>query len=239
MTRRQILLSVLMCGSLAFTAGCATLEDPDGKAVSLKAYDSVIVEEVRIDPEVSTKELGPLMKGMLQIELLTGDKWKLGTDFDFDEFSQYVEKYATVPGTLNGKPFESAMPVEKFKEKYAKKKEKMGSSLDKPKGVNPLRLQVVITKLDFPGTIDKVVTGRSAQLHCQIWAYDVNSPKPLGSATVTAADKLPGMPILPISMGLRIAKKVIFGGYTRKHVLKLTENLSKEIVKVLDKAKDQ
>lgn len=40
-------------------------------------------------------------------------------------------------------------------------------------------------------------------------------------------------------MGLRIAKKVIFGGYTRKHVLKLTENLSKEIVKVLDKAKGQ
>ncbi len=239
MTRKQILLGVLMCGSLAFATGCVTLEDSDGKAVSLKAYDSVIVEEVHVDPKVPKKELGPLMKGMLQIELLTGDKWKLGTDFDFDEFANYVEKYATVPGTLNGKPFKSAMPVEKFKKQYAKKKAKMGDSLDEPKGVNPLRLRVVITKLDFPGNIDQVVTERSARIHCKIWAYDTNGQKSLGSAIVKAGDSLPGIPISPISLGTRVAKKLIFGGYTRKHVLKLTENLSKEIVKVLDKAKDQ
>ncbi len=237
MTRKQILLGVLMCGSLAFAAGCGGLMDPDGNAVSLKAYDSVIVEEVRIDPEVSKKELGPLMKGMLQIELLAGDKWKLGTGFNFDEFAQYVEEYATTPGTLNGEEFKSAMTVEDFRKKIAEKREKMASSLDKPRGVKPLRLQVLITKLDFPSTVDQTVTGRSAELHCQIWAYDVNNQKPLGNATVTAADSLPGIPLLPTSMVMRVAGKAIFDGYTRRHVLKLTENLSKEIVKVLDEAK--
>ena len=228
---------VWVIGVAMLLAGCGNLKGPDGRKVTLQQYDSVIVADVKVASSVSKKQTGPLLKGVLQAELLSSKKFQPAEDFDFESFAKYVETYMTTPGTINGKRIPSAMTSEEFTKQYVKKKEELRPFLNRPKGTRPLRVRITITKLTFPGGVEKVVMGSKAGLESRIDVYAANSAQPLGSADIKVTDTMPGSPIMPIGMAVNAAKSIIEGAYTRKTVMNLVTKTSKEIVKQLEKAK--
>ncbi len=221
----------------ASICGCGGLVDSAGKSVSLRQYDSVIVDEVRIAPSVSQAQTGELLKGHLQAHLLADEHWTRGEEFDVEGFAKVVERYATTPGTVNGKPVEPAMTQQEFLDKYAAKKQRSLSLQSKPKGSRPLTLKVEITEFDFPGSVDAVVTGRSAKAKCKLAVYDTANGRLIGTADVVVRNSLPGVPLTPAAMAIRGVKGLIVGAYTRKHVLSLVDKLSRESVRILNEAK--
>jgi len=73
MTRRakcRILLVLLVS-----VGGCANLTDKDGKRISLREYDSVVVERVTIVPEAPYPEMVPCLQASLELELLASEEW--------------------------------------------------------------------------------------------------------------------------------------------------------------------
>ena len=223
-------LSMLLCG-------CANLVDSSGNPISLSEYDSVIIEDVRVMPGVQKRQMGPLLKGHIETDLLASDAWKRGSDFNLDRFAQYVETYATTEGTLEGKPIKPAMTKEQFKKQHEKTVEKLSSKMAELKGTRPVRLRIDLTKVDFPSSADQIVIGKKASANSKIYAYDPQTNKLLGTADISVSESLPGMPLSPVSMATRAGKQAAFGQYSRKHVLTLIDKSSKEIVKMLEAAK--
>ncbi len=234
---QRILLIVWATGIATLAGGCASLKGADGKPVSLSKYDSVIVEDVEVSASLGQKQAAELLKGYVEMELLTGEKFKQGNDFDFDEFAKFVETYSTTPGEIDGKPLKPVMTREEVKKKYAKGKGELEPMMNKPKGTNPVHLKVVITEFVFPDTINQVVMGARAEAKCSISVYAPNAPKPLGTTMIEVTQGLPDIPLLPAAMATRAAKRIVFGGYTRKHIMDLMEHMSKHIVRELENAK--
>ena len=217
--------------------GCGGFVDRNGQPVSLRDYDSVIVEDVRTAPAVPEKQMAELVKWFLQVNLLTSTQWRRGGEFDLEGFAQYVETYATSTGTLKGKPLKPAMTREEFAKRYAEKRKELEPHLEKPKGTRAAWLRVEITKLDFPEGVGQVILGNKAEVRAVVHVYGRSAQTPIGSTEVKVIDGLPGIPLLPIAVVARAAVNVIFDQYTRKHVLELALDLSREIVKKLDEAK--
>ncbi len=236
---RRVTLTVLLFGAAMYAAGCAGLVDVDGKPVSLREYDSVVVESVTVAEGVEKKQMGELLKGYLQADLLVSETWKRGGDFDLEATADFVERYATTPGTINGKPLKPAVDDEEFEDRYAKNDEDLRALMARPKGSRPILLRVEIINVRFPGTIDEVITGRKSEATCRVTVFDPGATAPRGTAEVTGRHALPGIPILPVSVVIRTVGKMAFGEYTRKHVLDLVANTSREIVKVLTEAKQR
>ncbi len=229
--------TVAVLGLAMLLCGCANLVDSSGNAISLSEYDSVIVEDVRVMPGVQKRQMGPLLKGHIQTDLLGSDEWKRSGDFNLDSFAQQVESYATTEGRLEGKPIKPAMTKEQFKKQHAKTVEKLASKQAEPAGTRPVRLHVDLIKVDFPSSANQIVLGVKASADSKIYVYDPQTNRLLGTADISVSDSLPGMPLSPVSMATRAGKQAAFGLYTRKHVLKLIDKSSKEIVKTLDAAR--
>ncbi|HOI56027.1 MAG TPA: hypothetical protein PLP01_12315, partial [Phycisphaerae bacterium] len=57
------------------------------------------------------------------------------------------------------------------------------------------------------------------------------------TAEIKSIQGIPGVPLLPYSMATRAALNAVFDQYTRKHVMELVQNLSREIADKLAEAK--
>ena len=231
--RGTIQAVALLITALTVT-GCR-FTTPDGRVLDLRRYDSILVEDVQLAPEVSEKRIGPLMKGYIEVAALESKKWKLAGAFDLDAFAKDVEEYATTPGTINGKPVESVMTREQFIKEHAEANERRKAKLDEPRGTKPVSLRIHVTELRFPGTLEGVTMGTNPRMRCKVDVYA--DGELLGSGNLEAIAGVPGIPLLPASMVGRAAKAMIFDEYTRRTVLKLVAELGEEIIDALARAK--
>ena len=215
-------------------AGCH-FTTPEGRSLNLGQYDSILVEDVQLAPEVSEKQVGPLLKGYTEVAVLGSKKWKLAGDFDLDAYAKTVEEYATTPGTVNGKPVKPVMTREQFLKEHAKANEKRKAKLTEPKGTKPVSLKILVTELRFPEGLEGVTLGTNPRLRCKVDVYA--DDKLLGSGDMEAIAGLPGIPLHPASMVGRAAKAMIFDEFTRKTVLKLVAELGEETIDALERSK--
>jgi hypothetical protein len=215
-------------------AGCR-FTTPDGRGLSLKPYDSILVEEVQLAPEVSDKQIAPLLQGYTKVAVLESNRWKLAEDFDLEAFAKAVEEYATTAGTINGKPVEPLMTREQFLEDHNEANEKRKAKLAEPKGTNPVSLRIFVTELRFPAALEGVALGTNPRMRCRVDVYA--GEKLLGGGDMEAISGLPGVPFHPASMVSRAAKAIIFDELTRKIVLKLVAELGQETNDALERAK--
>lgn len=222
---------------LLVTTGCESFKDANGKAASFRLYDSVRIAQVSIDPSAPQKEICNLTEGFLQYNLLVDDLWLRGDDWDPEPFARYLENFVTTSGTLEGEELKPAMTREEYAKRYAEKKKELAPHLNKVRGTNPLRLLVRITKVEFPTGVEQIVLGNKAEVRATVTAYDPKSSAILGTAEIKAIQGIPGVPLSPYSMAGRAAMNAVFDRYTRKHVLELAENLSREIIEKLEEAK--
>lgn len=216
------------------SAGCQ-FTTPDGRALNLRQYDSIIVEDVQLAPGISEQRIAPLLKGYTQVAALESEKWKLAGDFDPDAFLNILEEYATTPGTIDGKPVEPLMTREQFVDKHAKAHAKWRAGLAEAKGTRPVCLRILVTEMRFPKTLEGVALGTQPRMRCKVDVYDDGTL--LGSGDMEAVSGLPGVPLLPASMVGRAAKAMIFDEYTRKTILKLVAELGDETIGALNRTK--
>ena len=220
---------------IAVTAVGCHFTTPDGRALRIGQYDSILVADVQLAPEVSEAHVGPLLEGYTKVAALESKKWKLAGDFDLEAFAKTVEEYATTSGTINGKPVKPLMTREQFLKEHAEANEKWKAKLAEPKGINPVNLKIHVTELRFPNTLEGVAIGTQPRMRCKVDVYA--DGELLGSGDMEAVAGLPGIPLLPGSMVGRAAKAMIFDEYTRKTVLKLVAELGKETVSALERAR--
>ena len=62
----QIVASLVI---VVMAAGCH-FTTPEGRALKLGQYDSILVQDVQLAPEVSEQQLGPLLKGYTEVAAL-------------------------------------------------------------------------------------------------------------------------------------------------------------------------
>ena len=229
MSGRHWLIGTVLVGLLVAT-GCESFKDADGNAASFRLYDSVCVEQVSIDPALPQKEIRDLTEGFLQYNLLVNDVWLRGDDWDPEPFARYLENFVTTSGTLEAEELKPAMTKEKYAKRYAEKKKELAPHLNKVKGTRPLRLRVHITKVDFPAGVEQIVLGNKAEVRATVTAYDPKSSARIGTAEIKAIQGIPGIPLSPYSMATRAVLNTVLDQYTRKHVMELAENLSRDIV---------
>jgi hypothetical protein len=227
----QTLASLL----IAVTAVGCHFTTPDGRALRIGQYDSILVADVQLAPEVSEAQVGPLLEGYTKVAALESKKWKLAGDFDLEAFAKTVEEYATTSGTINGKPVKPVMTREQFLKEHAEANEKWKAKLAEPKGTKPVNLRIHVTELRFPNALEGVAIGTQPRMRCKVDVYA--DGELLGSGDMEAVAGLPGIPLLPGSMVGRAAKAMIFDEYTRKTVLKLVAELGKETVSALERAR--
>ncbi len=227
----QTLASLVIAGT---AVGCH-FTTPDGRALNLSKYDSILVESVQLDPEVADKRIGPLLKGYTEVAALESKHWKLDGDFALDAFAKTVEEYATTSGTIDGKPVEPLMTSEQFHEEHAEANERWKAKLVESKGTKPISLRIYVTELRFPDTLEGVTMGTKPRLRCRVDVYAEGEL--LGSGDMEAIAGVPGIPLLPASMVGRAAKAMIFDEFTRETVLKLTTELGEETIDALTRAK--
>ena len=227
----QTLASLLI---VVTAVGCR-FTTPDGRALNIRQYDSILVQDVQLAPEVSEVQIGPLLKGYIEVAALESKKWKLADDFDLDAFAKTVEAYATMPGTIDGKPMQPLMTHEQFIEKHAKAHAQWEAKLAEPKGTKPVSLRILVTELRFPSTLEGLTMGTNPRLRCKVDVYA--DGELLGSGDMEAISGLPGIPFHPGSIVGRAAKAMIFDEHTRKTVLKLVAELAEETIGALNRAK--
>ena len=227
----QTLASLLI---VVVAVGCQ-FTTPDGRALNIGQYDSILVKDVQLAPEVSEAQVGPLLKGYIEVAALESTEWKLAGDFDLDAFAKTVEEYATMSGTINGKPVKPLMTREQFLKEHAEAHEKWKAKLAEPKGTKPVSLRIYVTELRFPSTLEGVTIGTNPRLRCKVDVYA--DGELLGSGDMEAIAGLPGIPFHPGSIVGRAAKAMIFDEHTRKTVLKLVAELAEETIDALDRAK--
>jgi len=231
---RRTLQTVVMLVIAAMGAGCR-FTTPDGAGLNLGQYDSILVEDVQLAPEVSEKNIGPLLVGYTKVAVMESRKWKLAGDFDLNAFAKSVEVYGTTAGTINGKPVDPIMTREEFLEDHDKAKEKQKAKVAESKGTKPIHLKILVTELRFPDTLEGVALGTNPRLRCKVDVYA--DGELLGSGDMEAISGLPGVPFHPASMVSRAAKAIIFDEMTRKTILKLVAELGVETVDALGRAK--
>ena len=78
----RVVLFTSLIGVMLVAGGCGGLVDRNGQPASVRDYDSVIIEDVRVAPSIPMKHMAELVKGFLQVELLTSTKWLRGDEFD-------------------------------------------------------------------------------------------------------------------------------------------------------------
>ncbi|MBN1509301.1 MAG: hypothetical protein JW955_20820 [Sedimentisphaerales bacterium] len=236
MTGRYWLIGAVLAAML-MAGGCESFKDANGKAVSFQAYDSVRLERVSIDPTAPQPQIRDLTEGFLQYNLLVSDLWLRGDDWNPDAFARYLEEFVTTSGTHEGEEMKPAMTQEQYDKSKAERDEKLAPHLGKAKGTRPLVLRVHITKVEFPSGVGQIVMGNKAEVRATITAFDPSSSALIGTAEIKAIQGIPGVPLLPYSMATRAALNAVFDQYTRKHVMELAQNLSREIAEKLAEAK--
>jgi len=231
---RPMLQAVASLLIAVIAVGCH-FTTPNGRALDIRQYDSILVEDVQLAPEVSEVQVGPLLKGYTEVAALESEEWKLAGDFDLDAFAKTVEEYATTSGTINGKPVKPLMTREQFLKEHAEATEKWKAKLAEPKGTKPVSLRIQVTELRFPSTLEGAAIGTNPRMRCKVDVYA--NGELLGSGDMEAVAGMPGVPLLPGSIVARAAKAMIFDEYTRKTVLKLVAELAEETIGALERAK--
>ena len=140
-TMRQMLQTLVSLLITVIAVGCQ-FTTPDGRALNIRQYDSILVKDVQLAPEVSEAQIGPLLEGYIAVTTLESKKWKLAGDFDLDAFAKTVEAYATMSGTINGQPVPPLMTREQFLKKHAEANEKWKAKLAEQKGTKPVSLRI-------------------------------------------------------------------------------------------------
>jgi hypothetical protein len=220
--------------------GCTELVGPDSRPVSLRDYDSVIIEDVQLADSVPDAEMAPLLRGLLQKDLLTSEHWKQGDPFDVEAFGQFLEHYATTPGTAHDRPMPAAATQEEFRKHREEMEEELRPLLDKPRGTRPVRLRATITRLDLPGAACQLVLGGRANASCTVSVHGIDSEEPIGTADVVVSHGIPQLPVVPFAVAARAVAGLVAGGeYTRQHVYDLMAEMSREIVTALEQAKQR
>ena len=219
---------------VALASGCQ-FTTPDGRALKLRPYDSVVVESVELASEITDAQIAPLVKGHTLVAALESKTWKLGEEFDLDAFSGIVETYATMPGTIDGKPVDPIMTREEFLKEHAKANDRRKALLDESKGARPIHLRIRVTELRFPSTLEGITLGTNPRMRARVDVYADGAP--LGGGDMEAVAGIPGIPLLPGSMVGRAAKAMIFDEITRKTILKLVAELGDETVGALSRAR--
>ncbi len=230
---RQTLQALVSLLIVVIAVGCR-FTTPDGRAMDIGQYDSILVQDVQLAPEVSEAQVGPLLKGYIKVAALESKKWKLAGDFDLDAFAKTVEAYATTSGTIDGKPVKPLMTREEFLKEHAKAHEKWKTKLAESKGTKTVSLKIHVTELRFPGALEGVTLGTNPRMRCKVEVYA--DGELLGSGDLEAIAGLPGIPLLPVSMVGRAAKAMIFDEHTRKTILKLVTELAQETINALNRA---
>ncbi|NLX60203.1 MAG: hypothetical protein GXY74_14080 [Phycisphaerae bacterium] len=223
--------------AMLVVGGCESFKDAQGRGVSFRAYDSVRIEQVSIDPAAPQQQIRDLTEGFLQYNLLVSDLWLRGDEWNPDDFAAYLEEFVTTAGTLEGKQLKPAMTQEQYDKRSAERDAKLAPHLGKARGSRPLNLRVHITKVEFPSGVGQIVLGNKAEVRATVTAFDPGRPEPIGTAEIKSIQGIPGVPLLPYSMATRAALNAVFDQYTRKHVMELAQNLSREIADKLAEAK--
>ncbi|HSW44345.1 MAG TPA: hypothetical protein VLM89_02110 [Phycisphaerae bacterium] len=231
---RRTLQTAASLAIAVIAAGCQ-FTTPDGRSLDLRRYDSILVEDVQLAPEVSEKKIGPLLKGYTAVAALESRKWKLAGDFDLDAFTRTVEEYATMSGTIDGKPVEPLMTRDQFLKERSEAKKRWKARLAEPKGTRTVSLRIHVTELRFPDALEGVTMGTNPRMRCRVDVYA--DDRLLGSGDMEAIAGVPGVPLLPASMVGRAAKAMIFDEYTRETVLKLVAELGEETIGALGRTK--
>ncbi|MBN1491882.1 MAG: hypothetical protein JXA69_18365 [Phycisphaerae bacterium] len=219
---------------VALVSGCQ-FTTPEGRALKLRAYDSVVVESVELAPEVTEEQIAPLVEGHTLVAVLESKKWKLAEDFDLEAFSKTIETYATMPGTIDGKPVDPIMTREEFIKEHAKANERRKALLDEPKGTQPIHLRIRVTELRFPSTLEGVTLGTQPRMRARVDVYADGTL--LGGGDMEAVSGIPGVPLHPGSIVGRAAKAMIFDELKRETILKLVDELADETVSALSRSK--
>lgn len=218
--------------------GCTELVGPDSRPVSLRDYDSVIIEDVQLAESVPDPDMAPLLRGLLQKDLLTSEHWKQGEDFDVEAFGQLLEHYATTPGLMHDPPMPAAATQEEFRRHREEMEQELRPLLGKPRGTRPIRLRATITRLDLPGAACQLVLGGRANASCTVSVHGLDSDEPIGTADVVVSHGIPQLPVVPFAVAARAVAGLVAGGeYTRQHVYDLMAEMSREIVTALEQAK--
>jgi hypothetical protein len=225
--------SIFLLAAVLTTTGC-TFKSPDGRNLNLRQYDSVNIDSVDLRPTVKVAELAPLVAGYTAVAVLENDKWMLASDFDLDAFAAFIEEYSTTSHTVDGKPVKPIKSEEQFQKEHAKLFARWRSKLARPKGDRPITIKIRVTELRFPEDIEKIVVGTNPRLLCTVDAYDGDTL--LGSAEMEAISGLPGVPFHPGGMVQRSAFMLLFEEYQRESILKLTDEMGREIVDALSRA---
>jgi hypothetical protein len=221
--------------SITLTAAGCRFTTPDGRSLNLKEYDSIVVEEVELAPDIKEKSIGPLLKGYTEVAAIGSSKWGPAGDFDLEAFAQTVEQYATTEGTIEGKPLEPHTTREKFLKEHTEAYEEWKARSGESKGAKPVSLRIRVTEMRFPNNLEGVTIGTKPRMRCtvDVYANDVL----LGSGDMEAIAGLPGIPLLPSAVVGRAAQAIVFDSMTRKTVLKLVAELGDETVVALERTK--
>lgn len=221
-------LAIVLC-----VTGC-TFKSPDGRNLNLKQYDSVNIDSVDLRPSVKVAELAPLVAGYTAVAVLESDKWMLASDFDLDAFAAYIEEYSTTAHTVDGEQVKPLKTKEEFQKEHTKLFARWRSKLARPKGNRPISMKIRVTELRFPDDVEKIIIGTNPRLLCTVDAYDGETL--LGSADMEAISGLPGVPFHPGGMVQRSAFMLLFEEYQRASILKLSDEMGREIIDALNRA---
>lgn len=215
-------------------AGCH-FKTPDGKALNVREYDAIIVEQVVLAPEIVETPTASLLKGYTAISALKSKHWRIAEPFDIEAFAGEVETFSIAMDGDDSKPDEPEVTREDFLKKHEKAVEALRNSPDGGKPLRPVHLRMFVTELRFPKDFEAVTIGTKPRMRCRVDVYA--DGKLLGSGEMEAIAGLPGIPLMPAAMAGRVAEVVFFDSYTKKTILKLVEEMGDETIGALSRAK--
>jgi len=224
MTRRakcRILLVLLVS-----VGGCANLTDKDGKRISLREYDSVVVERVTIVPEAPYPEMVPCLQASLELELLASEEWLK---------ARQPELRQLLSAAGRDDPFDPASPHSDTQR--LQEQDKWQERLKKQPGSRPVRLRAEITKVHFPSWSSMTVLGSTSYAYCQVELFDREGAEPLGGARVFSAPEFPRLGVWNAALPGVLTNLIRYKEYKHKDRLILARDIARQIVRALNRAK--
>lgn len=207
-------------------AGCANFRDEQGRRVSLRDHDCVIVEQVTVSEGVNYPEMVGCLEAAVQLELLDSDEWHRGREGDI----RVLLAQAGLPD-----PFDPHGPQsDAVRLRHQQRWERC---LKKPKGTRPVRLRAEITKVRFPSWSEMTVLGATCYAYCQVRLFDSDGIEKLGEARVFAAPELPRLGVWNTALVGVLTNVIRYKEYDKEDRLILARDLARQIVRTLNRAK--
>ncbi len=174
------MLKTLFIASFTFLAGCAQLVDQNGDPISLKSYDSVIVDEVTLEQEVPYDGLDWLTR-----ESLIG-KIRMSRLWDRTHYKPDPEQEARSKAfweDYRRRHMPAGMDIRSM-ERSQKGAPKLP---DKPFGERPVHARVIIHKVHVPSKNEQFWFGGGLEANWTMVVYEDLPNRPLGSVEHVSA----------------------------------------------------